>query len=57
MPGVLGGLMVPLIAGVFDWQAAMLSGALFALIGALLWLFIEADRPLNVGQAVVDTSG
>lgn len=46
IPGVIGGLMVPLIAGWFGWSAAIMSGSLFALIGALLWLLIRADEPM-----------
>lgn len=44
--GFVGGLLVPFIAGLFGWAAAMASGALFAVIGAGLWLFIRADRPM-----------
>jgi len=44
--GFAGGLMVPFIAGVFDWETAMASGALLAFIAAGLWLFIRADRPM-----------
>ena len=46
IPGVIGGLMVPLIAGWLGWSAAIISGSLFALIGALLWLLIRADEPM-----------
>jgi len=46
IPGVIGGLMVPFIAGWFGWSAAIISGSLFAIVGALLWLFIRADEPM-----------
>jgi ACS family glucarate transporter-like MFS transporter len=46
IPGVIGGVMVPFIAAWLGWSAAIISGSLFALIGALLWLFIRADEPM-----------
>ena len=46
IPGAIGGVMVPLIAGWLGWSAAIISGSLFALVGALLWLFIRADEPM-----------
>ena len=47
IPGVLGGVMVPFTAGLFGWPAAMVTGSVFALLGALLWLFIHADEPMG----------
>lgn len=46
MVGFAGGLMVPFIATIFDWETAMASGALMAFIAAGLWLFIRTDRPM-----------
>ncbi|MDA0992505.1 MAG: MFS transporter [Proteobacteria bacterium] len=46
IPGVVGGLMVPAIAGWFGWPAAIASGSVFALVGAFLWVFIRADEPM-----------
>jgi ACS family glucarate transporter-like MFS transporter len=46
IPGVIGGLMVPFIAAWLGWSAAIISGSLFAVTGALLWLFIRADEPM-----------
>lgn len=46
IPGVIGGLMVPFIAAWLGWSAAIISGSLFAIVGALLWLFIRADEPM-----------
>ena len=46
IPGAVGGLMVPFIAGLLGWPAAIISGSLFAFAGAALWLFIRADEPL-----------
>ncbi len=47
IPGVLGGLLVPVTAGLFGWPAAMATGSIFAIIGALLWIFIRADEPMT----------
>ena len=48
IPGVLGGVMVPLTAGLLGWPAAMATGSIFAIFGALLWLFIRADEPMGL---------
>ncbi len=45
--GGIGAMLVPAIAGAFGWTVALTSGALFAVIGALLWLGIRADVPLQ----------
>jgi ACS family glucarate transporter-like MFS transporter len=42
--GFVNALLVPLIAGTLGWTAAMTTGAVFAFVGASLWLFIRADR-------------
>ena len=44
--GFINALLVPFTAQVFGWMIAMSTGALFALVGAALWLFIRADRPV-----------
>jgi ACS family glucarate transporter-like MFS transporter len=44
--GALGAVLVPFFAQSFDWTIAIASGGLFALIGAVLLLFVRADRPL-----------
>ena len=44
--GIVGGMLVPLTAGWFGWPAAILSGSLFALVGAILWLFVRADETM-----------
>lgn len=46
IPGVVGGLMVPAIAGWLGWPAAIASGSVFAFVGAMLWFFIRADEPM-----------
>jgi len=45
--GFAGGLLVPFIAEVFDWETAMASGIIFALVAAGLWLLVRADRPMT----------
>lgn len=44
--GVVNALLVPWFAGTFGWTVAIASGAGFALIGALLLLFVRADKAL-----------
>jgi ACS family glucarate transporter-like MFS transporter len=44
--GFVGGMLVPLTAKYFGWVAAVSFGSVFALIAALLWLFIRGDRPM-----------
>ena len=39
--------MVPLIAGAFGWTAAVASGAVFALVAAVLWLGVRPDLTLQ----------
>ena len=46
IPGVIGGVMVPVIAGWLGWPAAIASGSLFAFVGAGLWFFVRADEPM-----------
>ena len=46
IPGAVGGLMVPFIAGLLGWDATIITGSLFAFAAAALWLFIRADEPL-----------
>ncbi len=48
LPGVLGGVLVPFVAGGFGWSLAMATGSVFAIVGAFLWLFIRADEPMSV---------
>jgi ACS family glucarate transporter-like MFS transporter len=45
--GILATPMVPLLKDEFGWFAALASGSVFAVIGALLWLFIRADRTIE----------
>ena len=47
IPGIVGGMLVPLTAGLLGWPAAIATGALFAIVGAVLWLFVRADEPMG----------
>lgn len=49
--GFAGGLLVPLVAHSFGWTQAVSTGALFALIGAVLWFFIRGDRQFTDDSA------
>lgn len=46
LPGFVGGMLVPAMASLFGWPAAIATGSVFAIVGALLWLFIRADEPM-----------
>jgi ACS family glucarate transporter-like MFS transporter len=45
--GFIGGMLVPVTAQWFGWVMAMSTGAIFAIVGAILWLFIRGDRPMS----------
>ncbi|MDX1642999.1 MAG: MFS transporter [Thermoanaerobaculia bacterium] len=45
--GGVGALLVPWMAEQFGWIAALSTGSLFALLGAVLWLFIRPDEALE----------
>jgi MFS transporter, ACS family, glucarate transporter len=47
LTGIVGGLMVPVTASLFGWPAAIATGSLFAVTGAVLWLFVRADEPMG----------
>ena len=44
LTGFVGGMLVPAIAGVLGWPAAINTGGVFAIVGAILWLFIEVEH-------------
>ncbi len=50
LPGIIGGMLVPVTAKLFGWPAAMMTGSLFAIIGASLWIFVRADEPMGTGE-------
>lgn len=43
--GILNAILVPLFAKHVGWELALSSGAVFAVIGAILLLFVRADEP------------
>ena len=45
--GGFGALLVPITVERFGWPAALGTASVFALVGALLWLWIRADRKLT----------
>ena len=45
--GFIGGMLVPFIAAKLGWVTAISSGAVFAIIGAIIWLFVHGDRPMD----------
>jgi MFS transporter, ACS family, glucarate transporter len=45
--GGLGALLVPILVHRLGWGTALASASAFALLGALLWLGIRADRPME----------
>lgn len=46
LAGVICSPLIPILAGWLGWLPALASGTLFALLAALLWLFIDVERPL-----------
>ncbi len=50
--GGIGALLVPITAEAFGWVAALATGSVFAVVGALLWFWIRADEPLRAGSVV-----
>jgi uncharacterized iron-regulated membrane protein len=45
--GGIGAILVPLVARGFGWVAALSTGAIFGVAGALLWLWVRADVPMG----------
>ncbi len=50
LPGILSGPLIPFLAAQFGWLVAISTGSLFAVVAAVLWLFIRVDRPLARGN-------
>jgi len=42
--GTVNALLVPIVAQAFGWVVALATAAAFALVAAILWSWIEADR-------------
>jgi len=55
--GFFGALLVPAIASAMGWPWAISSGALVALVGAAMWLWIRGDRPMVVAAPVAPQAG
>jgi MFS transporter, ACS family, glucarate transporter len=49
--GGIGALMVPLTARTLGWPAALATASLCAFVGAVLWLWIRADRSIDEGTS------
>ena len=47
IPGIIGGMTVPITAGLFGWPTAIALGSVFAVVSALLWLLVRADEPMS----------
>jgi ACS family glucarate transporter-like MFS transporter len=45
--GGIGALLVPITAEAFGWVPALATGSVFAIIGAVLWLFVRADKSMD----------
>jgi cyanate permease len=39
--------MVPVIVKALGWPAALASASIFAVVAAVLWLFIDAERTME----------
>ncbi len=44
--GGIGALLVPITAEAMGWVPALATGSVFAVLGALIWLFVRADQPM-----------
>jgi len=51
--GGIGALLVPITAEAFGWVPALATGSVFALIGVGLWLFVRADKPMDLSSGKV----
>lgn len=52
--GTIGALLVPFSAEFFGWSFAIATGGFFSIIGAVLWLFIRPDQPMEFAQKVTE---
>ena len=48
--GVISTPLIPILAAQVGWIGALSTGSLFAVISALLWLWIRVDRPLEASD-------
>jgi cyanate permease len=49
----VGALLVPLTVRALGWPAALATGAVFAVVGAVLWCWVRADREFPASPAPV----
>lgn len=54
--GGIGAILVPLVAQRLGWVAALSTGAIFAVVGALLWLWVRADVPMGTPGGAEEAS-
>jgi ACS family glucarate transporter-like MFS transporter len=54
--GFFGALLVPMTAQALGWPWAIASGALVAMLGAVLWIWIRGDRPMATDAPVAPRS-
>ena len=47
LAGIVVAPLIPYLAQHVGWVAALSTGCVMAVVGALLWLFIRADRPFH----------
>jgi ACS family glucarate transporter-like MFS transporter len=47
LPGVVGGILVPMLASALGWTWAVASGGAVAVVGAVLWFWIRADQAME----------
>jgi len=49
--GGIGALLVPFTVQALGWEAALATGSVFAILGAVLWFWIRADRLFADGES------
>jgi ACS family glucarate transporter-like MFS transporter len=49
--GIIVAPLMPFLAMHVGWVAALSTGSVLALIGALIWLFIRVDRPFSPNES------
>ncbi|MEE9229431.1 MAG: MFS transporter [Acidobacteriota bacterium] len=47
--GVISTPLIPILADSYGWETALATGSVFAIIGAVLWFWIDVERPLVKG--------
>jgi len=49
LSGSFAAILVPVVAGTWGWAAGIGSGVLFAIVAAVVWVGIRADRQVASG--------